>query len=211
MTDQGGKKSGAGPGRGEPRDRSGSRTSSRLAAPLPDDHVAAAPDGDDDERRQRPGQPTAAVRLVVLVTALGVLLISGAASLQIYFRQQRQIAELRTSIVERQQAIEDLDHQVKQWDDPAFVEQQARERFGWVMPGETGYRVIGPDGKPVEGATLDSTRADQETPASDAWWMKMWSSARTADRPLPGGTPVGTPIPSATPTPTPSGSATPTP
>lgn len=135
----------------------------------------------------------------MLVTALGVLLISGAASLQIYVRQQRQIAELRTSIVERHAAIEELDQQIRQWDDPAYVEQQARERFGWVMPGETGYRVIGPDGKPVEGAALDSSRPDQETPAADAWWLKMWSSTRTADRPLPDAHPVGTPAPSATP------------
>lgn len=205
MTDQGRKQSGAGPDRGHPRDRSGSRNSAPGDADPPSFDRAAALTEADEERRQRAGQPNAAVRLVVLVTALGVLLISGAASLQIYFRQQREIAELRTSIVERREAIEQLDQQIRQWDDPAYVEQQARERFGWVMPGETGFRVIGPDGKPIEGATLDSTRPDQETPAADAWWMKMWSSTRTADRPLPDANPVGTPAPTATPeaTPTP--------
>ncbi|SDB79917.1 Septum formation initiator [Raineyella antarctica] len=138
---------------------------------------------------------------------LAVLLISGAASLQVYFRQQHQIAQLRTSIQDRQKAIEDLDHRIGQWDDPAYVKQQARERYGWVVPGETGYRVIGPDGKPVEGATLDTRRSDQETPEADAWWLKLWSGAHTADRPLPGGAPVGTPSPTPTPTPTPARSA----
>lgn len=141
------------------------------------------------------------------MTVLGVLLISGATSLQIYFRQQRQIAALDAGIVQSRQAIDDLHHQLGQWDDPAYVEQQARQRFGWVMPGETGYRVIGPDGKPVEGARLNTTRTDQETPAADAWWMKMWGSTRTADRPLPAPVPVGTSAPATTDQASPSPSA----
>lgn len=169
----------------------------------PPGHDPLVPGREPDGRRT--GRPNTAVRLAALITALGVLLISGAASLQVYFRQQRQMAELRTSIVERQQAIEELEARIGRWDDPAYVEQQARERFGWVMPGETAYRVIGADGQPVEGAFLETTRPDQRTPADDAWWLQMWSSTRTADRPLPEGSPVGA-TPSPTPTPT-SGSA----
>ena len=28
---------------------------------------------------------------------------------------------------------------------------QARERLGWVVPGEIGYKVVGADGKPLGG------------------------------------------------------------
>lgn len=117
---------------------------------------------------------------------LGILLISGAASAQVYFRQQRQIAALEEEIAERQRAIEDLDHQIEQWDDPAFVEQQARERFGWVLPGETGYRVIGEDGQPIEGATLEEERPDEGPVQADAPWLTLWGSTKAADRPAPG-------------------------
>lgn len=155
----------------------------------------------DGADRTRPGGPSAALRLVLLGTVVGVLVISAAASLQIYFRQQRQIAELTTEITQRQQAIDDLNHQIAAWDDPLYVRQQARQRLGWVMPGETGYRVIGADGKPLEGARLDTQRPDQATPATDAWWMKMWGSTTTADRPTPAAdVPVGTATPSAEPT-----------
>ncbi|WOQ16094.1 FtsB family cell division protein [Raineyella sp. W15-4] len=196
MADQGQTRTGAGPDRGTPRDRAGSRSSSDP--------------GDGAEERPRSAGPSAALRLVLLGTVVGVLVISAAASLQIYFRQQRQLAELRTAITQRQQAIDDLNRQLASWNDPAYVRQQARQRLGWVMPGETGYRVIGADGKPLEGARLDSQRSDQATPATDAWWMKMWGSATTADRPTPASdVPVGasTPAASATPSATPSSTA----
>ena len=34
--------------------------------------------------------------------------------------------------------------------DDEYVKAQARERFGWVMPGETSYQVIDRNGKPLE-------------------------------------------------------------
>ncbi|WP_194793097.1 FtsB family cell division protein [Raineyella fluvialis] len=155
-----------------------------------------------DSSAARAVGPSAALRLVLLGTVVGVLLISAAVSLQIYFRQQHQMASLGAEVTQRQQAIDELHRQLSAWDDPAYVRQQARQRLGWVMPGETGYRVIGSDGKPLEGAQLDSQRSDQATPATDAWWMKMWGSTATADRPTPAtdvpvGTSTASPSPSA--------------
>lgn len=182
----------AGEGSGD-RDRTGSSGSSASSASSDPGRP-----GDGSADRARPGGPSAALRLVLLGTVVGVLVISAAASLQIYFRQQRQLAELSVEITQRRQAIDDLNRQIAAWDDPAYVRQQARQRLGWVMPGETGYRVIGADGKPLEGARLDSQRSDQATPATDAWWMKMWGSTTTADRPTPAtDVPVGTSTPDA--------------
>jgi len=152
--------------------------------------TGAGPDGEDNPAgpgsRPLPPRgpvPTVAVRVLALTVAVFLVVGSMIASLQIYFRQQREIAQLTTEIEQRQQAIDDLDRQLDQWDDPAYVEQQARERFGWVLPGETGYRVIGPDGKPLDGAALDSRHGQDDTPAADAWWLKLWGTAKTADTP----------------------------
>ena len=41
---------------------------------------------------------------------------------------------------------------------------QARARFGWVMPGETGYRVIGADGKPLADGGSHAVRPDRSRP-----------------------------------------------
>ena len=78
-------------------------------------------------------------------------------------------------------AIADLEDQIDRWDDPAYVKQQAKERFGWVTLGEVGYRVIGSDGK-VQGAdvpTLDSPRAAATSPQ---WYDKLWGSMKEAGK-----------------------------
>ena len=80
-----------------------------------------------------------------------------------------------------------------------FIKAEARERLGWVVPGETGYRVIGADGKPIGGdsTVLAPTRQD------GLWWEGMWGSVRHADNPVEGqeGTVPSVPVPSESETP----------
>ena len=87
---------------------------------------------------------------------------------------------LRDQIAQRQQEISTLEDQLARWKDPAFVKAEARSRLGWVMPGETGYRVIGADGKPIGG---DSTALAPNKPSSGLWWQQMWGSVAVADAP----------------------------
>ena len=76
-----------------------------------------------------------------------------------------------------------LQDQVKRWDDPAYVEQQARERLKFVRPGETAYQVIGAEkllGDPLAGRArvISPNRGDHSVP----WYGRMWSSIVIADR-----------------------------
>lgn len=124
-------------------------------------------------------------RALALGVVLLVLTISYASSLRIYFDQRRDIAETRIEIVERQQAIADLNGEIARWNDPAFVRTQARERLGWVVPGETGYKVIGADGKPVGGgAAINNANKPVQT-KSEAWWARLFGSLKIADHPVP--------------------------
>ena len=68
----------------------------------------------------------------------------------------------------RRDAIGQLKDTKARFDDPAYIKQQARARFGWVMPGEVGYRVIGSDGS-VQGEvpTLDAPPSAQDRPWYD--------------------------------------------
>lgn len=80
----------------------------------------------------------------------------------------------------RKQAITDLEDQKQRWDDPAYVKQQAKERFGWVSPGEVGYRVIGSDGK-VQGADVPTLDSPAQAKAPQ-WYDKLWGSVETAGK-----------------------------
>ena len=90
-------------------------------------------------------------RAVALLVVVGLLIISYVGSMRIYLDQQSDMATARTQIAERQATIAQLEDELSRWNDPDYNKTQARERLGWVMPGEVGYRVIGTDGKVVSG------------------------------------------------------------
>jgi cell division protein FtsB len=123
-------------------------------------------------------------RAIALAVVVVILTISYATSLRIYFAQAHEIAATKAEIAERQQRIRELQGDLARWDDEAYVRTQARERLGWVVPGETGYTVVDADGKPLGGgAAISVETADQ--PAQDYWWSKLWGSVEAADQPAP--------------------------
>ena len=125
-------------------------------------------------------------RALALVVVVLVLTISYATSLRIYFSQAHEIASTKAEIADSQAAIGDLQGQIARWNDPAYVTAQARERLGWLVPGETGYTVVGEDGKPLGGGlTLDTTSPTEVAAPQQMWWDRMWGSVAVADKPAP--------------------------
>jgi cell division protein FtsB len=123
-------------------------------------------------------------RALALVVVVLVLTISYATSLRIYFAQAHDIASTKAEIAQRQATITDLQGQIARWNDSAYVQTQARERLGWLVPGETGYTVVGADGKPLGGGlTLESATGDEPAPQQRMWWDRMWGSVKAADKP----------------------------
>lgn len=150
-------------------------------------------------------------RAIALFVVLAILAISYASSLRIYLDTERANAANRQSIAASQEHIDELNSQLARWEDPDYVRAQARERLGWVQPGDTGYRAIGPDGKPY-GHQIDTVGSEPTNEPPPQWWAKMWGSVRTADEPAPVPEPVNKPepppitisgAPPITPTPTP--------
>lgn len=165
--------------------------------------------GADAERSERGLGITR--RAIALFVVLAILAISYASSLRIYLDTERANAANQQSIEASQQRIDELNTELARWDDPDYVRAQARERLGWVQPGDTGYRAIGPDGKPY-GHQIDTVGSTPTNEPPAQWWAKMWGSLRTADEPAPVPEPVNKPepppitisgAPPITPTPTP--------
>jgi len=131
----------------------------------------------------QPHRPRITGRAAILVLVLAVLVVSYASSMRAYLEQKNHLEALRTNITESEQNIEELRREKGRWDDPAYVEAQARQRFGWVMPGEIGYQVIGRDGEPL--SSDDSlTDPDVATEANlPLWWESAWGTVETAGDP----------------------------
>ena len=87
--------------------------------------------------------------LTILVLTVVVL----APSLRIFVQQQQQIAQLRAHVEAQKDGVEDLQGERARWDDPSYVEAQARERLNYVYPGETSFLVID-DGQTIAAGSL---------------------------------------------------------
>ena len=112
-----------------------------------------------------------------------VLMVSYASSARAYLEQKEHLADLRASIAQSQQSIEQLQREKRRWEDPAYVEAQARARFGWVMPGEIAYQVIGADGEPLSADESLSAPDDAVPDDHPVWWQAAWGSVVAAGNP----------------------------
>ncbi len=132
--------------------------------------------------------------MAVILVVLAVLVVSYASSMKAYLEQRHQINSLRVQIVQSQKDIGSLEREKKRWGDKAYVATLARERFGWVLPGEIAYQVIDRNGKPM-GSTdrlSDPDKVVHVTPTS--WWSKQYDSLSKADHPPKAPAPPATKI-----------------
>ena len=112
--------------------------------------------------------------LVVLVLTVLVL----APSLKVFVEQRQQIAALEAQVAAQQAGVEHLADEKARWDDPSYIEAQARERLNYVYPGEYSYLVI-LDGETVTTDDGQPISADVQTTKVD-WVRMMLSSLLTA-------------------------------
>ena len=130
-----------------------------------------------------PRRPRFTGRAAVLVLVLAVLTVSYASSLRAYLEQRSHIGDLKVAIAEREASINSLEREKQRWQDPAFVQAQARARFGYVMPGETGFLVLDENGDPLESQAALSDPDDVIKIVPTAWWSDAWASVELAGNP----------------------------
>ncbi len=119
-------------------------------------------------------------RGAVLVSILAFLTVLLGSTVAAYVNQQGDIAALQDKVAAQEQDVAALEAEQEQWRDPAYVEQQARQRLKFVKPGERSYTVL--DAEPATG-TKDPVPdvAAPDTPLP--WYETVWQSTRTADAP----------------------------
>lgn len=122
-------------------------------------------------------------RAVILVLVVAVLTVSYASSMRAYLQQRAHIDDLLSAIAEREASINALEREKQRWQDPAFVRAQARARFGYLMPGETGFQVLDADGRPLESQTSLHDPAEVVPTVPTAWWSDAWDSMELAGHP----------------------------
>ncbi|MGI8901412.1 MAG: FtsB family cell division protein [Nocardioides sp.] len=130
-----------------------------------------------------PPRPRFTGRAAILVLVAAVLMVSYASSLRAFLEQREHRSALTYDIAQSQANIEAMEREKERWDDPAYIRGQARMRFGWVLPGEIGFQVIGEDGKALGH---DDSLADPAVIVEDdqpLWWQTAWDSVEVAGSP----------------------------
>lgn len=109
------------------------------------------------------------VLVMVVLIVLAAFLISPVKQLLDEAQANRQLHEQIEQEKARQQQLKD---QIAQWDDPDYVAAQARERLGYLKPGQTQFVVVDPSGRFVKPK---QEQKPLEGPAKP-WFLKMGQS-----------------------------------
>lgn len=129
------------------------------------------------------------VRGAVLLSIIVLLAVTLLPTARSVIRQRSEISALQDKITTQTSTVEDLRVELDRWKDPAYVEQQARERLKFVRPGELSYSVI----DPTQAAPTIPSGAVVAAPSSSGnapWYGQLWTSMQLADRPTAGMDPV---------------------
>lgn len=124
------------------------------------------------------------VRALVLFVVLLLAFVLLFPTVRAHLAQQAENRQLALEVAQARERTEDLGAELDRWEDPAYVVAQARERLGFVRPGETAYRVVDPEvvPDPTAPAVPDAGTGPALVPAGTTtpWYTTIWESVRVA-------------------------------
>jgi cell division protein FtsB len=127
------------------------------------------------------------LRTLALGLVLLVAFIVLAPTARAYVTQREQFRQVNAQLANVGTDVEGLDRELGRWRDTGFVQAQARERLGFVRPGEIPYRVIDPQavlGEDASDADLEGLTIAVDTAPVVPWYLTMWESVVDAGEPV---------------------------
>ncbi|CAN5599241.1 septum formation initiator family protein [soil metagenome] len=112
-------------------------------------------------------------RAAILAAVVCVLTLTIAGPVRTYFAQRTEMKQLAATEQSLRAQIGDLEQQKEKLGDPVFIAAQARERLGFVMPGDIPYQVQLPP-----SAALPPAPGQQLAPtaSTDPWYTALWKT-----------------------------------
>ena len=138
-------------------------------------------------------------RAAILAAVVCVLTLTIAGPVRTYLAQRTEMKQLAASEAALRAQIQNLEQQKGKLADPVFIAAQARERLGFVMPGDTPYQVQLPPGAV---APTDQPGSSAAKPSSNGpWYTSLWRTIADTPHNIP---PPPAPAPGVSPS-TPAG------
>jgi cell division protein FtsB len=116
----------------------------------------------------------------MMIAAMALFLVVILASpLQTYLSRRDAVAASQTRQRQLNDHVAQLQHESDQWNDPAYVERQARARLQYIRPGDTLYTVLNPDGTPR--TSTSNINGPSRSGHQPSWNLNLWTSVADAD------------------------------
>jgi cell division protein FtsB len=154
---------------GRPRKSPGGRRGPNGSRALPEPIRRAIVESAEQRSEQRLG--LTARRAAILAAVVCVLTLTIAGPVRTYFAQRTEMRQLAASEAALRQQIAELEQQKVKLADPAYIAAQARERLGFVKPGDIPYQVQLPP-----AAAVPAEPGSQVTSATtnNPWYTSLW-------------------------------------
>jgi Septum formation initiator len=114
-------------------------------------------------------------RAAVLVVAVASVILAVALPFKVWLGQRGQIASLTAQTHQAQAQLRHLNAQANRWQDPAYVESQARKRLHYALPGHDVRIKLG--GQAQRGSASSARGA---AAAGGPWYSVFWRSVQVA-------------------------------
>ena len=148
----------------------------------------SAPSSSKKERTHTKGANTGPIAFFI---ALFVIAVGSIQIISAFHTYAINLSELNS--LKKQEAVlaaqkKDLENDIARWDAPAYVTAQARERLGYVFPGEQAIKVEHPEAVSGEQPKSDAN-ANTETGQSNLpWYSELAYSFKESDARKPDAT-----------------------
>jgi cell division protein FtsB len=90
----------------------------------------------------RTGRPVLTGRALVLGGIVILLVVLLASPIQRYLTSRHDLSGAGQQLQDDRAQLGELNRQKALWSDPGFIQQQARKRLEYAMPGDTVYVVV---------------------------------------------------------------------
>lgn len=110
-------------------------------------------------------------RALILALVICVLALTLAVPLRAYLSTRAELDSVNANIAKNRNDISKYEDKVAQGQDPAYIEEQARERLQMVKPGEKPFVIQYPSA-PAESD--EQRRAERQ--AANPWFTNLWQA-----------------------------------
>ncbi|MEZ0091232.1 septum formation initiator family protein [Streptacidiphilus sp. EB129] len=131
----------------------------------------------------RSRRPRFTGRAAVLALVLCSLVAALAYPTRQFIAQRAQIAQQRAAAQQAQAQVDELRRDKARWQDPAYVEAQARARLHYGFPGETPFTSVDPT--PADSAPAAASAQTAPGAVRQPWYDSMFESLDSADSSSP--------------------------